>query len=36
MMIWRLNIGRGPVQWLGPSNTHTLWPYWRKAERNNL
>jgi hypothetical protein len=35
-MIWRLYIGRGLIQWAGPSHTYTLWPYWREAERGNL
>lgn len=35
-MIWRLYVGRGLLQWYGPSNTDTLWPHWRKAERGNL
>jgi hypothetical protein len=35
MRFWRLYITDQKVQWLGPCNTYTLYPYWRKAERNN-
>jgi len=36
MMLWRLYIERGLVQWYGPLHTFTLWPHWRKVERDNL
>ena len=35
MMLWRLYIERGLVQWYGPSYTYTLWPHpWREQRRN--
>lgn len=35
-MIGRLCITQGRLQWLGSGHTFTLWPYWLKAERDNL
>lgn len=35
-MLWRLHIGRGLIQWHGPTHTWTLWPYRRREDRNNL
>jgi hypothetical protein len=35
MMLWRLHIRRGLIQWHGPLRTYTLWP-WKVQDRGNL